>query len=125
MQRRMNMIERTRKMKIKLKNDPLKPMASIKSMQKMQMYINPTSFVTNIPKIGLEIKFAFIQKLNYALITALFCCRAGVRPWEETGTEICVFVNFSTYKSKSGHINSSCCLRGSMDTSIKFILISI
>lgn len=44
------MIDRTRKMKIKPKNEPLKPMARRRSKKKMQMNIKPTSFVTNIPR---------------------------------------------------------------------------
>lgn len=47
---RMKMMERIRKMKIRLKKDPLKPMASMTSITKMHRNINPTSFVTNIPK---------------------------------------------------------------------------
>jgi hypothetical protein len=47
--RRMKIIESTRKVKINPKNEPLKPIASSRSRKKMQMYINPTSFVTNIP----------------------------------------------------------------------------
>lgn len=57
MTRSINNIDSIRKMKIKLKNDPLNPIASIKSMKKMHMYIKPTSFVTNIPKtVEIEIK---------------------------------------------------------------------
>lgn len=46
---RMNMIDRTRKINIKVKNDPVNPIASITSMLKIQMYMSPTSLVTNIP----------------------------------------------------------------------------
>lgn len=51
MTRRINIIESTRKMKNRLKNEPLNPIASIRSIQKMHMYIKPTSLVTNIPEI--------------------------------------------------------------------------
>lgn len=47
--RRMKIILRMRKMKISPKNDPVKPMASMTSMKNMQMYMRPTSLVTNIP----------------------------------------------------------------------------
>lgn len=46
----MKMIESTRNVNIKAKNEPLKPIARRRSRKKMQMYINPTSLVTNIPK---------------------------------------------------------------------------
>jgi hypothetical protein len=49
MTKRMKIIERTKKMKIKPKNEPLKPMARRRSKEKIQMYIKPTSLVTNIP----------------------------------------------------------------------------
>lgn len=48
-QRSINIMERTRKMKIKMKNEPLKPTASMTSMKKIHKYMRPTSFVTNIP----------------------------------------------------------------------------
>lgn len=48
---RMKIMETSRKVKIKPKNDPVNPTASIKSMKNIQMYINPTSLVTNIPGI--------------------------------------------------------------------------
>lgn len=47
---RMKTIERIRKMKMRLKKEPLKPTASMTSITKIQRNINPTSFVTNIPK---------------------------------------------------------------------------
>jgi hypothetical protein len=46
---KMKIILRMRKMKISPKNEPLKPIANMTSMKKMQIYIRPTSFVTNIP----------------------------------------------------------------------------
>jgi hypothetical protein len=46
---RMKMMDMIRNMNIKEKNDPLNPIASIKSMENIQMYIKPTSLVTNIP----------------------------------------------------------------------------
>lgn len=48
---RMKMMESIRNVKISAKNEPLKPMASRRSRKKIQMYINPTSFVTNMPKL--------------------------------------------------------------------------
>lgn len=93
-------------------------------MQKMQMYINPTSFVTNIPKIGFRRKLACGQ-LNYALITTLLCCWAGISPRKEAGAEICVLVNFSTYEAKSWNIHPCSSLRRTVHTSVKFILIAV
>lgn len=53
--RSMKMMERTRKMKIKPKKEPLKPIASITSMKKIHKYMRPTSFVTNIPENDLAV----------------------------------------------------------------------
>lgn len=47
--RRIKIMESMRKVKINAKNEPLKPIASRRSRKKIQMYINPTSFVTNMP----------------------------------------------------------------------------
>lgn len=46
----MNMMDSTKKQKISAKKEPLKPIANITSITKTQMYIRPTSFVTNMPK---------------------------------------------------------------------------
>lgn len=60
----MKIIERIKNINIKPKNEPLKPMARRRSKKKIQMYIKPTSFVTNIPEIRekkLRIRFSYSQ----------------------------------------------------------------
>ena len=64
MTRRMKSMESMRKININPKNEPLKPIASIKSMKKIHKYIRPTSLVTNMPEKKTPMKTFLLSQLK-------------------------------------------------------------